>query len=98
LDDHFFKVKVSTLYYKQNLSKKEIGEHLRISRFKVAKLLEDAVAEGIVTINIKEPENTYIELENSLEKKFKIYRASVVESSIDYHSVKKNLGRAAANC
>jgi DNA-binding transcriptional regulator LsrR (DeoR family) len=96
--DHLLKAKVSVLYYQQNLSKKEIGENLRISRFKVAKLLEDAVKEGIVKIDIKEPENTYIDVENDLEEKYKIHRAVVVPSSNDYSLTRKDIGRAAANC
>jgi len=98
LEEYHLKVKISKLYYQQNLSKKKIGENLRLSRFKVAKLLEDAVKDGIVTINIKEPENTYIDLENTLEKKFKVFRVSVVDSSSDYNLMKKNIGVAAANC
>lgn len=98
MEDELFKIKVSTLFYKHNLSKKEIGENLRISRFKVAKLLEDAVEEGIVKIDIKEPENTYIDLENDFEDKYKIHRAVVVPSSNDYSLTRNNIGRAAANC
>ncbi|MDR2381462.1 MAG: hypothetical protein LBE08_09905, partial [Bifidobacteriaceae bacterium] len=41
------------LYYLQDMSKTEIGERLGVSRFKVARLLEAARADGIVTINIK---------------------------------------------
>ena len=98
MKDNMLKAKVSTLYYKQNQSKIQISEKLRISRFKVAKILEDAVKEGIVTIHIKEPENAYIDLENELEKKFNIFRVSIVDSSSDYNLTKKNLGRAAARC
>ncbi|MGM0368604.1 MAG: sugar-binding transcriptional regulator [Actinomycetota bacterium] len=98
MEDNLLKVKVSKLYYQQNLSKVEIGKNLRISRFKVAQLLEEAVREGIVTINIKEPDNAYIDIENKLEEKFKIFRASVVDASADYSITKKNIGKAAANC
>ncbi len=98
MKDYLLKVKISKLYYQQNLSKIEIGKNLRISRFKVARLLETAVEEGIVTINIKEPENAYIDLENKLEERFKIFRTYVVDSSSDYNLTKKNLGKAAANC
>ncbi|MBN2072602.1 MAG: sugar-binding transcriptional regulator [Actinobacteria bacterium] len=98
MNDNLLKVKVSKLYYQQNLSKVEISKNLRISRFKVAQILEEAVEEGIVTINIQEPENTYIDLENKLEEKFKIFRVSVVDTSSDYGITKRNIGKAAANC
>ena len=98
MEEYHLKVKISKLYYQQNLSKKDIGQNLRLSRFKVAKLLDDALKEGIVTINIKEPENSYIDLENVLEKKFKAFRIFVVESSSDNNLMKKNIGVAAANC
>lgn len=98
LEDFLLKVKISTLYYRQNLSKMEISENLRISRFKVAKFLEEAVREGIVTINIMEPENAHIDLENDLEKKYKIFRVSIVDSTDDNLLFKRNLGKAAANC
>lgn len=98
LKDYLLKVKVSKLYYQQNLSKIEISKNLRISRFKVARLLESAVEKGIVTINIEEPENIYIDLENELEKRFKIFRAYIVDSSSEYDLTKKNLGKVAANC
>lgn len=98
MENYLLKVKISKLYYQQNLSKVDISKKLRTSRFKIARLLEDAVKEGIVTINIKEPKNTYLDLENNLEEKFRIFRAYVVDSSSDYNLTKRNLGRAAANC
>ncbi len=96
MEDLLLKVKVSNLYYRQNLSKIDIGEHLRLSRFKVAKLLEDAVKEGIVTIHIKEPENAHIDLENILERNYGIHRVSVIDSTDDELLLKRNLGRSAA--
>ncbi|MBN1837962.1 MAG: hypothetical protein JW820_19040 [Spirochaetales bacterium] len=97
-DETLLKVKVSTLYYRHHLSKIEIGRNLRISRFRVAKLIETAVREGTVTIEIKEPDNTFTELENALEKKYKILRACIVEATSDYGQTKANLGAAAARC
>lgn len=98
MNNDILKAKVSKLFYQGGLSKIEIGKKLRISRFKVAQLLEDALKDGIVKIIINEPQNTFLDLENSLEEKFKIYRAAVVETSFNYEETKKNIGRAAANC
>jgi len=98
LNNDLLKAKVSKLFYQSGLSKIEIGKKLRISRFKVADLLDQALKEGIVEITINEPSHTFLDLENSLEEKFKIYRAAVVETSFSYEETKKNIGRAAANC
>ncbi|MBA7482961.1 Deoxyribonucleoside regulator [subsurface metagenome] len=98
MNNDILKAKVSKLFYQGGLSKIEIGKKLRISRFKVAQLLEDALKDGMVKIIINEPQNTFLDLESSLEEKFKIYRAAVVETSFSYEETKKNIGRAAANC
>lgn len=98
MEGRLLKVKVSKLYYEQDLSKIEISKNLRISRFKVAKLIDDAVKEGIVKINIEEPKNNFIDLENKIERKFKIFRVCIVDSYPDYNITKKNIGKAAANC
>ncbi|MCL4416992.1 MAG: sugar-binding transcriptional regulator [Actinobacteria bacterium] len=97
IKNELLKVKIAKLYYQNGLSKIEIGEKLRISRLKVAGLLEDTVKEGIVKIFINEPKESFIDLENELEKRFKIYHAIVAETSIDYESTKKNIGKAAAS-
>ena len=98
MNNNLLKVKVCKLYYKNGLSKIEIGKKLRISRFKVAKLLDEAVKEGVVNITINEPKNTYLDLENSLEERFKIYRAVVVGTSFNYEETRRNIGIGAANC
>jgi len=98
LNNDLLKAKVCKLYYQRGISKVDIGKKLRISRFKVADLLGQALKEGIVEIIINEPSHTFLDLENSLEEKFKIYRAAVVETSFSYEETKKNIGRAAANC
>jgi deoxyribonucleoside regulator len=98
IKDEILKIKIAKLFYQSNLSKIEIGEKLRISRLKVASLLESAFKDGIVKIIINEPENSFIDLENKIEKKFGINRAVVIETSINYEETKKNIGKAAANC
>ena len=94
--DNLLKVKVSKLFYHNQLSKIEIADKLRISRFKVAKILEEAVSEGIVNIIINEPADSYMDLESALEEKFRIFRAAVVGTSPDYEETRKKIGKAAA--
>lgn len=98
MNNDLLKAKICKLYYQRGLSKIDIGKKLRISRFKVADLLDQALKEGIVEITINEPSHTFLDLENSLEEKFKIYRAVVVKTSFNYEETKKDIGRAAANC
>ena len=43
---------VARRYYVDSASKVEIAEELAISRFKVARMLEQALATGIVTITV----------------------------------------------
>lgn len=90
------KIKICKLYYEEGLSKIEIGEKVRMSRFKVAKILEDSVAEGVVEINIKSIPNSHIDLENALEKKYSIYQAIITDTGISYDETKRNIGKAAA--
>ena len=47
------------------MSKVEIGQKLRMSRFKISKLIDDSIREGIVKIDIQDMEGTYLDLENA---------------------------------
>jgi len=96
LDTNILKIKIAKLYYQNRLSKVEIGKKLRISRLTVAQCLDNALKEGLVKITIDEPKNSFIDLENKLEDKFKIHRAIIVESSLGYEQTKKDIGKAAA--
>lgn len=96
--NHLLKVKVSKLFYQNKFSKVEIAGKLRMSRIRVSNLIETAEKEGIVKIIINEVKSSYVELENSLEEHFKIYRAVVVEKSVDDLNTKKSIGIAAADC
>lgn len=62
--------KVSLLYYKHDLSQREIAKKLDISRPKVSRLLNKAKEEGIVQIEIVSPVKDTSELENSIELKY----------------------------
>jgi deoxyribonucleoside regulator len=97
VNNYLTKAKISKLFFKYGMSKIEISKNLKISRFKVSKILEEALKEGIVNISIAEKKDSFMETENLLEEKFKIYRAIVVKSSSDEAAVKRNIGRAAAD-
>ena len=88
---------VSRMYYKQKLTKQEIAQRLRISRFQVARLLDQAEAHGIVRIEIVPPASFAIDVEQQLEKTFNLGRAVVVSPiSRDEEEIKVELGRVAA--
>lgn len=97
MKDQLSKTKICKLFYQYGLSKTDIGNKLRMSRLKVSKLLEDSIREGIVKISIQDMEGTYLDLEDALEEKFRIYRAVVTDTSVDYEITKKNIGKAAAD-
>jgi deoxyribonucleoside regulator len=98
LQSELLKLKVSKLYYQKGLSKLEISKKLKISRFIITKLLEKALEDGSVKIIINEPNSSFLELENVLEEKFRIYRAVVVETGYNYDETRVNIGRAATQC
>lgn len=97
IKNEYLKIKIAKLFYQDGYSKIEIGKKLRISRLKVANLLENAIKDGIVNITINEPEKSYIDIENKIEKKFGINRAIVVDTSNNYEETKINIGKAAAS-
>ncbi len=90
------KIKICKLYYEEGLSKVEIAEKTRFSRFKIAKILEDAVADGTVQIKIRELPGAHFELESALEKKYKIYRAIVTDTGVNDEGTKGLIGASAA--
>jgi DNA-binding transcriptional regulator LsrR (DeoR family) len=75
------KVKVSRLYYLNDVSKTDIGKRLGISRFRVSRLLEQARQDGTVRIQIFDPISNFTEIEEQLEKRFNLYHAIVVNSN-----------------
>ena len=69
---------VSHLYFKRRLTKQEIAARLGISRFKVARLIDQALEQGLVRIEVREPIPLADELGRSLERAFGLELALVV--------------------
>ncbi|MEX0771750.1 MAG: sugar-binding transcriptional regulator [Balneolales bacterium] len=93
--------KVSSLYYHQNLNQQAIAERLHLSRLKVSRLLKQAREQGVVQISIAFPEDNFIDLETSLEEKYRLKEVVIVESDISGDAindsmVQRQLGMAAA--
>ncbi len=72
-------VRVSQLYYRMHLSQEQVGERLGLSRFKVGRLLDRALREEIVRIEVVHPDARLIDLEDALVERFGLRAAVVVD-------------------
>ncbi len=68
---------VARRYYLEGKQKSEIADELGISRFKVARILDEALAQGVVTIEVALPDGLDLELGDALAARFGIRRAVV---------------------
>ncbi len=90
-------VKVATLYYRGQLSQLEIAQRLGISRQTVGRLLQRALDQGIVHIDIHSPLSYSTELEVEMEAMFSLAESVVILPPADTdHALKESLGEAAA--
>jgi DNA-binding transcriptional regulator LsrR (DeoR family) len=97
--DETLKAKIGRMYYYKGMTKQEIAQQLRISRFRVARLLDQAREEGIVRIQVVEPATTSADIEERLEERFGLRQAVVVKTDSQSEQVtKETIGRAAAEC
>jgi deoxyribonucleoside regulator len=75
-------VRIAQLYYRMQLSQEQIGERLELSRFQVGRLLDRALRENIVRIEVVHPVARLIELEDELVARFGLKTAIVVDAPI----------------
>ena len=88
---------VADRYYIDNRSRIEIAEELGVSRFKVARMLEEARERGIVTIKVDTPGPVDATLSRRLREKFELKRALVVATPMETPEVvQQYLGRVAS--
>jgi DNA-binding transcriptional regulator LsrR (DeoR family) len=90
--------KVARLYYEQDMTQAEISQRLHLSRQRVQRLLSHARQEGIVSISIHPIMGTFSELERSLEERFDLSEALVVETSgpDNQNTIAREVGAGAA--
>lgn len=91
---------VAQRFYIDGATKTVIADDLGLSRFKVARLLDIAVSEGIVSFSIKAPLAYDTSLARALERRFDLQRAVVVRSSVhdqDSATMRRRVGAAAAS-
>ncbi len=73
-------VRVAQLYYRMRLTQAQVGDRLGLSRFAVGRLLDRAVRDGIVQIEIVHPAARLVDLEDALVERFDLHGAVVVEA------------------
>ncbi len=88
---------VARRHHLQGRSKVQIAEELGINRFRVARLLEAAMSQGLVKIEILEPGYLDVDLTVRLKEMFGLQHSLVIRSSeADGAAQRAALGRAAA--
>ncbi|MBW0115850.1 sugar-binding transcriptional regulator [Pseudonocardia abyssalis] len=89
---------VARRYYLDGRSKVEIAEEFALSRFKVARLLEDARTSGLVRIEIRHPGTVDVELSGSLMRALDLQHCVVTDTpDDDPATLREHLGAAAAD-
>ncbi len=72
-------VRIAQLYYRMHLSQAQIGEQLGLSRFAVGRLLDRALDESIVRIEVVHPAARLVDLEDRLVERFGLAAALVAD-------------------
>ncbi|MFL6101100.1 MAG: sugar-binding transcriptional regulator [Actinomycetales bacterium] len=89
---------VARRYYLENWSKSQIADRYGISRFRVARLLNQSRESGLVTITIEDSGPIDTELSDRLRERFGLQHAIVVDTSAtDPSELRAALGQAAAD-
>lgn len=89
--------RAARLFYLQGATRVEIAQQLSLSRFKVARLLDDAVTTGVVTITIRPAGLVDHDLSAELADRFGLRRAVVVRTDgADAVQLHDRLGQLAA--
>ncbi len=73
-------LRAAQLYYRLNLTQDEVGKRLGVSRFKVGRLLDRALREDAVRIEIVHPAARLVGLEDALVQRFGLQHVLVVDA------------------
>lgn len=82
-------------YYLDGKQKSEVADELGISRFRVARLLDEALAQGIVRIHVEMPTHVDVPLGDEVAKRFGLTRAIAVQTFENVPEVRSALVGAA---
>lgn len=78
--DHLIAAVAARRFHLEGASKTQIASELGLSRFKVARILEDALRDGIVKIEVVPPANVDLDLSEEISRRFGVRQALVVRS------------------
>ncbi len=90
-------VRAAELYYEENKTQDEIGAILRVTRWKVGRLLAQARERGIIRIEIVHPRARRLALERELTSRFALNDAIVVPAPADQVELQARVAEAAAD-
>ncbi len=88
-------VRIAQLYYRMHLSQAQIGAQLGLSRFTVGRLLDRALDESIVRIEVVHPAARLVDLEDRLVARFGLDAALVADVPAASGGVADDLARDA---
>ena len=97
MDEDLLTVRVAELYYDEAKTQDEIGALLKVSRWKVGRLLTRAREQGIVRIEIMHPRARRLGLERDLVDRFGIADAVVVPAPDNEDTELDRVAQAAAD-
>src|SRR5690606_21751352 len=97
VDEDLLTVRVAELYYDEAKTQDEIGALLKISRWKVGRLLTNAREKGIVRIEIVHPRARKLGLERELAESFGLVDAVIVPAPEDETTTLDRVAQAAAD-
>jgi len=90
-------VEVARLYYEENLSQQEIADRLNVSRSLIALYIKKARKQGIVQIQIRDPQNVFQSLALKLQEHYRLKYVEVVSSAhLSSVLTRRALGNAVA--
>jgi DNA-binding transcriptional regulator LsrR (DeoR family) len=98
-ETHRLLAKLAKMYYEDDLTQKEIGNRLGLSRIKISRMLHLAKEKKIVQIVISPEGETHIDLEHELEARYNLAEVIVVSPTVySQEIIREELGLAAAHC
>jgi DNA-binding transcriptional regulator LsrR (DeoR family) len=91
--------KLAKMYYEDDLTQKEIGNRLGLSRIKISRMLRLAKEQKVVQIVISPEGESHIDLEHELEARYNLAEVIIVSPTIySQEIIREELGMAAAHC
>ena len=97
MEDELLMVRVAELYYDEAKTQDEIGSLLKVSRWKVGRLLTQARERGIVRIEIIHPRARRLGLERALVERFGLTDSVVVPAPDGDDGMLERVAQAAAD-